>query len=75
MERKKEWVPAGRDGVCNDCTWSDKDHRGTLKGDLYRMKVAGATDAPLNDRVKNGAIKLEKVKTIDLPRKAEWLGW
>jgi branched-chain amino acid transport system substrate-binding protein len=39
------------------------------------MKVAGATDAPLNDLVKNGAIKLEKVKTIDLPRKPEWLGW
>ena len=33
------------------------------------------TDAPLNDLVKNGAIKLEKVKTVDLPRKAEWLGW
>ena len=42
---------------------------------LYRMKVTGATDAPLNDLVKNGAIKLEKVKAIDLPRKAEWLGW
>ena len=39
------------------------------------MKVAGATDAPLNDLVKNGTIKLEKVKTIDLPRKPEWLGW
>ena len=47
----------------------------TLKVDLYRMKVAGATDAPLNDLVKNGGIKLDKVKTIDLPRKPEWLGW
>jgi branched-chain amino acid transport system substrate-binding protein len=22
-----------------------------------------------------GTIKLEKVRTIDLPRKAEWFGW
>jgi branched-chain amino acid transport system substrate-binding protein len=73
--QKKDWVPAGMDGVCNPSTWTDKDHRGTLKVDLYRMKVAGATDAPLNDLVKNGGIKLEKVKTIDLPRKPEWLGW
>src|SRR6266850_623284 len=73
--QKADWVPAGMEGVCNASTWTDKDHRGTLKVDLYRMKVAGATDAPLNDLVKNGGIKLEKVKTIDLPRKAEWLGW
>jgi branched-chain amino acid transport system substrate-binding protein len=73
--QKADWVPAGMEGVCNASTWTDKDHRGTLKVDLYRMKVAGATDAPLNDLVKNGGIKLEKVKTIDLPRKADWLGW
>jgi len=47
--QKKDWVPAGMEGVCNASTWTDKDHRGTLKVDLYRMKVAGATDAPLND--------------------------
>jgi branched-chain amino acid transport system substrate-binding protein len=73
--QKANWVPAGMEGVCNASTWTEKDHRGTLKVDLYRMKVAGATDAPLNDLVKNGGIKLEKVKTIDLPRKADWLGW
>src|SRR4029450_4938060 len=72
--QKKDWVPAGGEGVCNPSTFTDKDHRGTLKVDLYRMKVAGATDAPLNDLIKNGGIKLEKVKTIDLPRKPEWLG-
>ena len=42
--QKKDWVPAGMEGVCNPSTWTDKDHRGTLKVDLYRMKVAGATD-------------------------------
>ncbi len=73
--QKKDWVPAGMDGVCNPSTWTEKDHRPTMKVDIYRMKVSGATDAPVADLVKNGAIKLEKVKTVDLPRKAEWLGW
>ncbi|HEV7602241.1 MAG TPA: branched-chain amino acid ABC transporter substrate-binding protein, partial [Bradyrhizobium sp.] len=73
--QKANWVPAGMDGVCNPSTWTEKDHRGTLKVDLYRMKVAGATDAPLSDLVKKGTIKLEKIKAIDLPRKADWLGW
>ena len=36
--QKKDWVPAGMEGVCNPSTWTDKDHRGTLKVDLYRSK-------------------------------------
>src|SRR5205823_825993 len=50
--QKKDWVPAGGEGICNPSTFTETDHRGTLKVDLYRMKVAGATDAPLNDLVK-----------------------
>lgn len=73
--QKKDWVPAGLEGVCNPSTWTEKDHRGTLKVDLYRMKVSGATDASVTDLVKAGTIKLEKVKSIELPRKPEWLGW
>ncbi len=73
--QKKDWVPAGLDGVCNPVTWTETDHRPTLRVDIYRMKVSGATDAPVADLVKNGTIKLEKVKTVDLPRKPEWLGW
>ncbi len=73
--QKKGWVPAGLEGVCNPSTWTDTDHRGTLTVDLYRTKVSGATDGDLNDLIKKGTIKLEKVKTIELPRKAEWLGW
>jgi branched-chain amino acid transport system substrate-binding protein len=46
-----------------------------MKVDIYRMKVSGDTAAPVADLVKNGTVKLEKVKTVDLPRKAEWLGW
>jgi branched-chain amino acid transport system substrate-binding protein len=75
FQQKKDWVPAGMEGVCNPATWTATDHRPTLRVEIYRMKVAGATDASLNDLVKTGAIKLEKVKTIDLPRKPEWLGW
>lgn len=73
--QKKDWVPAGLEGVCSPSTWTDKDHRGTLKVDLYRMKVSGDTSASVADLVKAGTIKLEKVKTVDLPRKPEWLGW
>jgi branched-chain amino acid transport system substrate-binding protein len=73
--QKADWVPAGMEGVCNPSTWTEKDHRPTLKVDIYRMKVSGATDAAVADLVKNGTIKLEKVKTVDLPRKADWLGW
>ena len=36
--QKKDWVPAGMEGVCNASTWTEKDHRGTLKVDLYRSK-------------------------------------
>src|ERR1700722_1202760 len=73
--QKKDWVPAGMEGVCNPSTWTEKDHRPTTKVDLYRSKISGATDGDLNDLMAKGTIKLEKVKTIDLPRKAEWFGW
>src|SRR5580693_8229528 len=73
--QKADWVPAGMEGVCNPSTWTDKDHRGTLKVDLYRSKISGPTDGDLNDLIKKGTIKLEKVKTVELPRKPEWFGW
>ena len=71
----KDWVPAGMEGVCKPSTWTDADHRPMMNVDLYRIKVNGATDAPLNELIKNGTIKLEKVTTGDLPRKPGWLGW
>jgi branched-chain amino acid transport system substrate-binding protein len=39
------------------------------------MKVAGSTDGDISDLMTKGTIKLEKVKTVELPRKQEWLGW
>ena len=73
--QKKNWVPAGMEGVCLPSSWSETDHRSTLTVNLYRMNVSGATDAPLNDLIKNGTIKLEKVTSVELPRKSEWRGW
>src|ERR1700688_95587 len=73
--QKKDWVPAGMEGVCNPSTSTDKDHRGTLKVDLYRSKISGPTDGDINDLMAKVTIKLEKVKTVELPRKPEWLGW
>jgi branched-chain amino acid transport system substrate-binding protein len=73
--QKASWVPAGMEGVCNPSTWTDKDHRGTLKVDLYRARISGATDGDINDLMAKGAIKLEKVKTVELPRKTDWFGW
>jgi branched-chain amino acid transport system substrate-binding protein len=72
---KKDWVPAGLEGVCLPSTWTETDHRGLLTVNLYRSKVSGPTEAPLADLAKNGTIKLEKVTSITLPRKPEWLGW
>jgi branched-chain amino acid transport system substrate-binding protein len=73
--QKKDWVPAGMEGVCKPSTWTETDHRPMMSVDLYRIKVNGPTDAPLNELIKNGTIKLEKVTTVNLPRKPEWLGW
>jgi len=73
--QKKDWVPAGMEGVCLPSTWTEQDHRGTTNVNLYRAKVSGPTDAPLPELVKNGTIRLEKVTTVNLPRKPEWLGW
>jgi branched-chain amino acid transport system substrate-binding protein len=75
MYQKKDWVPAGLEGVCVPSTWSDTDHRGMTAVNIYRAKVSGDTSPAIDDLVKAGAIKLEKITTIDVPRKPEWLGW
>lgn len=75
MYQKKDWVPKGTEGVCVPSTWTPTDHRPTTSVDLYRMRVNGPTDAPVADLVEKGVIKLEKVTTINLPRKTELQGW
>jgi branched-chain amino acid transport system substrate-binding protein len=75
MYQKKDWVPAGLDGVCVPSTWTPQDHRGTTTVNLYRASVNGDTGGNVGDLVEAGTIKLEKVATVDVPRKPEWLGW
>lgn len=75
MYQKKDWVPAGLEGVCVPSTWTETDHRGMDKVNLYRANVTGDTGGSVDELVKAGTIKLEKIATVDVPRKPEWLGW
>ncbi|MFO0996097.1 MAG: ABC transporter substrate-binding protein [Alphaproteobacteria bacterium] len=75
MYQKKDWVPAGLEGVCPVGTWSEADHRGFSRVLIYRGTVKGSTDAPIPDLAKAGTISMAKVYEVNVPRKAEWLGW
>lgn len=75
MYQKADWVPKGLEGVCFPSTWTAEDHRGTVEVAIYRAKVAGSTEAPVQDLIRTGAIGLEKLTSIALPRKPAWLGW
>jgi branched-chain amino acid transport system substrate-binding protein len=73
--QKKDWVPAGMEGVCIPSTWTPTDHRSTMRVDLYRVAVSGSRDAGVDKPVKSAAVGLEKVTSIVLPRRPDWLGW
>ena len=75
MYVKRDWVPKGAEGVCKPSTWTAQDHRGMLDVDLYRAEVKGSTEGNLTDLVANGAIKMSKIATVELPRNKDWLGW
>jgi branched-chain amino acid transport system substrate-binding protein len=75
MYQKKDWVPAGLEGVCVPSTWTEIDHRGMTTVNIYRARVSGDTGTSVDDLVKAGSIRLEKISTTDVPRKPEWLGW
>ena len=75
MYVKKDWVPAGTNGVCKPATWTDTDHRPIMEVPLYRTKITGATGDDLSKLMASGAIKLEKIATINLPRRPDWLGY
>jgi len=75
MYQRQDWVPAQLDGVCVPSTWTETDHRGMTTVNIYRARVSGETSASVDDLVKAGTIRLEKVSAIEVPRKPEWLGW
>lgn len=73
--QKKDWVPAGLEGVCRPVTWTATDHRPTTDVLIYKTTVAGDTSAPIEDLMSKGVIKVEKAAEIKLGRKPEWMGW
>lgn len=76
MYRKADWVPEGLEGVCLPSTWTAEDHRGLMTVPIYRGKVTGATDSgDVTTLIANGAMALEKVAEITLPRRPEWKGY
>lgn len=74
LENESDWVPAGLEGVCYPSTWTSDDHRGTARAAIYRARVTGLTQAPLEQLMADGTIRLERLAEIDIPRKQEWLG-
>lgn len=62
MYQKKDWVPAGLEGVCLPSTWSPDDHRGTTEVMVYQAATKG------------GKTDMKKVYTANIPRNPEWLG-
>lgn len=77
MYQKKDWVPAGLEGVCPPATWTAEDHRGFTQVPIYRAVVkadppAGANLATL---VQDGTIGMIQVYEMTVPRRPDWLGW
>ncbi len=76
MYQIKEWVPVGLDGVCSPATWTAEDHRGVNRVLIYRGHVSGrTTEVEVQELIETGVIALERIKSIDIPRRPEWLGW
>ena len=76
MYQKKDWVPAGLDGVCPAGTWTADDHRGHMDVFVYQAQVTADPDpsSSVADLLKDGTISMKKLFDAKLPRKAEWLG-
>ena len=73
---RRNWVPEGFAGVCAPSNFTDQDHRGTLAVGLYRAVVTGDTTGPtVEELMRAGTMRLQQVTTINLDRRADWLGW
>ncbi len=73
---RRDWVPRGFDGVCEPSTFTAQDHRGTMRVALYRAQVNGNTaQGSVQELMAAGTMALQPVATINLPRRADWLGW
>ncbi len=73
---RQNWVPRGFDGLCNPSTFTNEDHRGTMRVALYRAVVRGNTaQGSVDELMRAGTMKLEPVSTVELERRRDWLGW
>ena len=73
---RRDWVPAGFQGVCAPSNFAADDHRGQLSVALYRARVTGDTSqGSVAELMQAGTMRLETVTTVTLQRKPEWLGW
>ncbi|MBF0277020.1 MAG: ABC transporter substrate-binding protein [SAR324 cluster bacterium] len=74
--QKQNWVPKGLEGVCGPSSWTATDHRGQTLIPIYQAKVSGDTrSGGVSELTSNGILKMNKIFTADIPRKAEWIGW
>jgi branched-chain amino acid transport system substrate-binding protein len=74
MYARTDWVPQGLEGVCGPATWTADDHRGMTRVRIYRGSVSGPTDDPLPALIERGAVALEEIDTVEIPRREAWLG-
>jgi branched-chain amino acid transport system substrate-binding protein len=58
--QKKDWVPAGMDGVCNPSTWTEKDHRGTLAPSAH--STAKSRDCALREMLRPDRIDTLRIE-------------
>jgi len=63
MYAKKDWVPAGLEGVCLPSTWSPTDHRGTTTVSMNSGSFVG------------GKVEIKKITDVSLPRRDDWIGY
>jgi len=63
LESMQEHVPDGLEGVCLPHTWTSENHRGTTTVKVYQNRWNG------------GDYDFERVATIELRRRDDWLGW
>lgn len=77
MYQKKDWVPAGLEGVCPKATWTAEDHRGFTEVLVYQASVKSdpPADADIAKLIADGTIGMKQVYVTDIPRRSDWLGW
>jgi branched-chain amino acid transport system substrate-binding protein len=76
MYQRKNWVPAGLDGVCPAANWQPDDHRAITQVPLYQASIKGDTSqGEIGELFASGAMGMKEVFQSDIPRRAEWLGW